>query len=103
MGTSDGSIIAIIITIHIPRNDAAASSHVCPDIRIHAIDIVHPPGIAISPIADLDAHQTTVSAALTVKSSAETPKNMRSDAMGRESSRATIAPMVLLIDTIACA
>src|SRR5439155_511699 len=28
-----------------PRNDAAAPGHVCPGIRIHAIDIVQPPGI----------------------------------------------------------
>ena len=36
-----------------PRNDAAAPGHVCPGIRIHAIDIVQPPGIGISPIADM--------------------------------------------------
>jgi hypothetical protein len=41
-----------------PRNDAAATGHVCPGIRIHAIDIVHPPGIGISPIADIDANQS---------------------------------------------
>jgi hypothetical protein len=57
-----------------PRNDAAAPSHVCPGIRIHAIDIDQPPGIGISAIADMDAHQTIVTAALAVKSSAETPK-----------------------------
>ncbi len=45
-----------------PRNDAAAPGHVCPGIRIHAIDIVQPPGIGISPIADMDVHQTIVSA-----------------------------------------
>jgi len=58
-----------------PRNDAAALGHVCPGIRIHAIDIVQPPAIGISPIADMDAHQTIVTAALAAKSSAETPKN----------------------------
>jgi hypothetical protein len=61
-----------------PRNDAAAAGHVCPGIRIHAIDIVQPPGIGIPPIADMDAHQTVVTAALAAKSSAETPKNVRS-------------------------
>ncbi len=75
MGTKDGSIIATIIATHMPRNDAAAPGHVCPGIRIHAIDIVQPPGIAISPIADMDAHQTIVTAALAAKTSAETPKN----------------------------
>src|ERR1041385_6110058 len=68
-----------------PRNDAAASVHVCPGIRIHAIDIVQPPGIGISPIADIDAHQTIVIAALAAKRSAATPKNpcweARSEAM----------------------
>src|SRR5881397_1542501 len=77
MGTKDGSIIATIITSHMPRNDAAAPGHVCPGIRIHAIDIVQPPGIGISSIADMDAHQTIVTAALAAKSSAETPKKAR--------------------------
>src|SRR5579862_1514362 len=74
MGTSDGSIIAAIITTHIARNDAAAAIQVCPGIRIQAIDIVQPPGICIPPIADMDAHHATVSAALPEKSSAEVPK-----------------------------
>src|SRR5918996_1708852 len=73
MGTRDGSIIATIITIHMPRKDAAAPGHVCPGVRIHAIDIAQPPGIGISPIADMDSHQAIVSAALAAKSSAEMP------------------------------
>src|SRR6266704_68557 len=96
MGTKDGSIIATIITTHMPRNDAAAPGHLCPGIRIHAIDIVQPPGIGISPIADMDAHQTIVTAALAAKSSAETPKNAcwgaRSEAMRREISSPAVAP-----------
>ena len=60
-----------------PRNDAAAPNHVCPGIRIHAIAIVQPPGIGISPIADMDVHQRIVAAALAAKSSAETPKRAR--------------------------
>src|SRR4051794_17354493 len=75
MGTRDGSIIATIITTHMPRNDAAAPGHVCCGIRIHAIDIVQPPGIGIPPVAGMDAHQTIVTAALATKTSAETPKN----------------------------
>ncbi|MGC2209863.1 MAG: hypothetical protein WA532_07095 [Candidatus Korobacteraceae bacterium] len=59
-----------------PRNDAAAASHVCPGMRIHAIDIVQPPGIGIAPMADMDAHQTIVTAALAAKSSAKTPKKV---------------------------
>src|SRR5439155_15591920 len=92
----DGSIIATIITTHMPRNDAAALGHVCPGIRIHAIDIVQPPGIGISPIADMDPHQTIVTAALAAKSSAETPKEARWEAcsgtLRREISRPPVAP-----------
>src|SRR5258705_9254375 len=74
-GTRDGSIIATIITTHMPTNVAAAPGHVWPGIRIHAIAIVQPPGIGISPIADMDAHQAIVTARLPAKSSAEAPKN----------------------------
>src|SRR5579863_6809940 len=85
MGTKDGSIIATIITTHIPRNDAPTPSHVCPHIRSHAADILQPPGIGISTIADMDVPQTIVSAAQAAnsaaahaaKSSAETPKKAR--------------------------
>src|SRR5919198_6089965 len=96
MGTRDGSSIATIITTHMPRNDTAAPGHVCPGIRIHAIDIVQPPGIGISPIADMDTHQRVVSAALAAKSSAETPKKAwweaRSEVMRREISRSAAEP-----------
>jgi hypothetical protein len=71
-----------------PMNDAAAPGHVCPGIRIHAIDMVQPPGIGIPPIADMEAHQPIVTAVLAAKSSAETPKKApgeaRSDTMCRE-------------------
>src|SRR5262245_43906486 len=76
-----------------PRNDAAAPGHVCPGISIHALDIVQPPGIGISPIADMDAHHRVVSAALAAKSSAETPKKAwwetRSEAMRRDTTATT--------------
>src|SRR5438128_9559637 len=84
------------MTTQMPRNDAAAPGHVCPGIRIHAMDIVQPPGIGISPIADMDAHQTIVTAALAAKSSAETPTNAcweaRWEAMRREISSPAVAP-----------
>jgi hypothetical protein len=59
------------------RNDAAAPVQVSPGIRIHAIDILQPPGIGISPIDDMDAHQTIVTAALAAKSSTDIPKKAR--------------------------
>jgi len=78
-----------------PRNEAAAPGHVCRGIRIHAIDIVQPLGIGISLIADMDAHQTIVTAALAAKSSAETPKkacwDLRSEDMRREISSPAVA------------
>jgi hypothetical protein len=54
-----------------------ASIHVCPGIRIHTIDIVQSPGIGIPCIADIEAHQTIVSAALIAKSDAEMPTKAR--------------------------
>jgi hypothetical protein len=54
-----------------------APAHLCRGIRIHTIDIVQPPGIAISPIRDMDAHQAIVSAALMAKTNAQTPANAR--------------------------
>jgi hypothetical protein len=55
-----------------PRNVAAAPAHVCSGIRIHAIDIVQPPGIVIPPMADMVPHQTIVAVALAAKTSVET-------------------------------
>jgi hypothetical protein len=49
------------------RKDAAAPGHVCPGIRTPAIDIAQPPGIHISPIADMDVHQTIVTAVLSAE------------------------------------
>ncbi|GGF24616.1 hypothetical protein GCM10011611_33300 [Aliidongia dinghuensis] len=80
MGARDGSIIAAIITIHMPRNDAAAPGHVWPHISSHAIDSVQPPGIGISPIADIDTLPAIVAATLAAKSSAEMPKRACSEA-----------------------
>src|SRR5207245_3427420 len=57
--------------------------------------IVQPPGIGISPIADMDAHPTIVTEA-PAKSSDETPKNAcweaRSEAMRRVISSPAVAP-----------
>jgi len=62
-----------------PRKDAPALAQVCPGISIHAIDIVQPPGIDISPMADMDAHQTIVSVVLTTNISVEIPKKASLD------------------------
>jgi hypothetical protein len=79
------------MTTHMPRNDTAAPGHVWPGIRIHAIDMVQPPGIGIPPIRDMDAHQAIVTAVLAAKSSAETLNNAcwdaRSETMCRVLSR----------------
>src|SRR5262249_42117628 len=68
MPVSDGSIIATIITSHIPMKEAAAPSHDWPGIRIHAIDIVHPPDIAMPPT--IEAVQPILAPALAVNNSA---------------------------------
>jgi hypothetical protein len=81
MGISDGSIIATIMTSHMPRKDAPAAVQVCPCMRIQAIDMVHPPGIRMPAIADIDPHPTTVTAAATAKSSAAAPRNADSEAV----------------------
>jgi hypothetical protein len=73
--------MANIMTTHMPRKVAAAAGQVCPGIRIHAIDIRHPPGIGISPIADIDLHHTVVAVALAAKSSAATKRKARSAAL----------------------
>jgi hypothetical protein len=77
LGTSDGSIIATIIAIHMERNHVALASQVRPGIRIHAIERVQPPGIAIPPLADIVAHQAAVIAALPAKSSTARPRKAR--------------------------
>ncbi|HUL58854.1 MAG TPA: hypothetical protein VLU43_06255 [Anaeromyxobacteraceae bacterium] len=76
MGTRDGSIIAAIITIHIPMNAAAAPGQLCPGILIHAMDMTQPPGIGMPP--DIDPHQATVIHVLAAKRTALTPRNARS-------------------------
>jgi hypothetical protein len=82
---------------HIPRNDAVAQGHVCPGIRIHSIDIVQPPGMGISLIADIDVHRRTAAAVLTVKSRARTAKKARWGGSPRCCARTV--ECVLIIDT----
>jgi len=48
--------------------------------RVHASDIVQPPGIGMRPIDDMDALQTIVATALAVKSSAAMPKKTHCEA-----------------------
>ena len=80
-----------------PRNDAAAPLLVCPGIRIHAIDIVQPPGITIPPIADMEPHQRIVNQVLTEKSSTESPKNALWE-IRSERIRVTYSEMQIAVD-----
>jgi hypothetical protein len=73
-----------------PMNEAATTNHDCPHIGVHAIDIVQPPGIGISPIADIEAHQTTVVATLAAKSNADTPMKPRSETVRTDIARSRI-------------
>jgi hypothetical protein len=79
IGTKHGSIIATIITTHIPTKEAPAASQVCPGIRIHTMDIVHPPGIDISHIAHIEAHQRIVTHALAARANSEATKKTSSE------------------------
>src|SRR5437870_3317188 len=76
MGTRDGSIMATIITTHIPINVVPAASQVCPAILIHAMDMVQPPGIGIP--SDIDQQVPIVIPALARNSNALLPRNVRS-------------------------
>jgi hypothetical protein len=60
--------------------DAVAPAHVCPGIRIHAIDIVHPPGIGIASAAGIALHQTAVTATQTTNTIATSKMKVRRDA-----------------------
>jgi hypothetical protein len=91
IGVSDGIIMAAIMTTHMARNDAAASIQVCPGIRIHAIDMVKPPGIGIPPMSHVELHQNTVTAVLIMNTSAETPKKACSDTC-REGAKTRFGP-----------
>src|SRR5258708_1153267 len=75
MGTRDGSIMATIITIHMPMKAADAPSHVCPGILIHAMDMVQSPGIGMPP--DMEVHQKIVAPAVAMKRKALVPRNAR--------------------------
>src|SRR5262245_35226420 len=68
MAVSAGSIMATIISAHIPRNEPAASSGPCPGIRIQAMDMVQPPGMGMPP-SDIEAQRRMVPAALAAKPS----------------------------------
>src|SRR5262249_36659429 len=54
------------------------------------------PGIGISPIADMDAHQTIVTAVLPAENSAETPRRLAGDARS-ETPRLGSALVVLVV------
>ena len=60
-----------------PRNVAAAPGQLWPGIRIHAIDMVQPPGISMPGIADMDPHQKTVVLALAANTTADAPSRPR--------------------------
>src|SRR5262249_45553406 len=95
MGTMDGSIIATIITIHIPRNDAPAPSQLCPGIFIHAMDMVQPPAIGM-PAPDMAPPQATVPATLATNKSAQPVRNRHSGAdAGRGTSSEALSSVLI--------
>jgi len=73
-----------------PTNEAVAPARVGPGIRTHPIDIVQPPGIGISPVADMELHQTVVTATQTTNSIAKVPMKVRREACS-ETERGPVA------------
>jgi hypothetical protein len=67
------------MTIHMPTNDAAAANHVWAGVRIHAMDIVQPPGIGIALVVGMEAHHVALNAVLTANAIVEMPKNANRD------------------------
>jgi hypothetical protein len=55
-----------------PTNDAATPGHVCPHMGVHIVDMLQPPGMGISPIADMDAQAAMAAVALTANSNPQT-------------------------------
>ena len=47
------------------------------------VDIAQPPGMSIAPIADMDAHDAIVIAALATKTTAEMPRKTRRESTTR--------------------
>jgi hypothetical protein len=62
--------MATIMASHISRNIAADPAHVWPGIRIHIMDMVHPPGMSIPP--DIETQKYTVAATLAANTKATT-------------------------------
>jgi hypothetical protein len=69
------------MTSHMPRNAAAVPSQVWPGMRIHIIDMLQPPGIGISCIADIELHHWIVNAALAANSATQVPTKGRCEAV----------------------
>ena len=49
MGMAEGSIMAIIMAVHMEMIIAAAAKVDWPGMGIHIMDMIHPPGIFIPP------------------------------------------------------
>ncbi len=69
--------MAGIITAHMAMNEAVMPAQLWPGIRIHAMDMVQPPGIPMPGMAAMDLYQRIVTAALITKTSAAAAINTR--------------------------
>src|SRR5256885_4796757 len=78
VGNADGNIIATIMASHINRNIPAEVAQVWPRIGIHIMDIVQPPGMAIS--QHIERQKYTV--AVTPVTNASTQTTMNSTGSG---------------------
>jgi hypothetical protein len=99
MGTKEGSIMANIMTAHMPRNERAAPVHVWPGIRIQTIDIVQPPGMGMSPIVAMLPHQAIVAAALATNTASDMARKARSE-LSLQAVRARDAASIMSFPTV---
>ena len=79
MGSSAGSIMATIITVHMPVNMPKWPSQLCPGMRIQVMDMAQPPGISMPGMDDMEPHQAMVTATQTMKISVAVARNARSE------------------------
>src|SRR5262245_40753687 len=83
IGNAEGSIIATIIASHMSRKLVADATQVWPGIRIHIIDIVHPPGISIS--QHIERQKYAVAATLATKARTHAAMNSADCALATHS------------------
>lgn len=74
---SEGSIIAIVISAHMPRKAAAAANQEPPQSGVQAVDIDQPPAIGTSPICAMVRQIVTVAIVLAMNRRMQMARKLR--------------------------